>query len=166
MAIEFINNLSNPIFVKQNQNHSNRFQDEVNRKAGDAKISQEQLLKASEKINNEPSNTSSYRFQEMMPVTNTLKTIRVFNEVKKPNSVSSSSLAKTREASETEHEEISTEPKTELIGKGFYVVSGNAFSQKGKLLQPANEDVIREQLKEFYISETKRKSGNLVNLTF
>ncbi|MEW6652999.1 MAG: hypothetical protein AB1394_05955, partial [Bacteroidota bacterium] len=165
MAVEFVYNLLSQAMVNQNHSNSNRFQEEVNRKAGDTKFNQEQLLKASEKINSEPGSTSSYRFQESLPVTNTLKTIRIFNETKKPSFVTLDSLQKLKELPEAKIEELD-ESKTVLIGKGFYVVSGNISFPKWKLLPSVDEDAIRNKLSEVYNQTSKKKNGNLVNLTF
>lgn len=169
MAIEFNTNLSNSTLVRQSQNHSNRFYEETNRKVEAAKLNQDQLAKVPEKISSEPNDSFTLRFQENIPITNTLKTIKIFNETKKPNSVSSNSLEDVKNVSEAEIEEAeenSVESKFETVGKGFYVVSGKVSSSKGKLLQPANADIVREKLKEFYNSSSKKENGSLVNLTF
>lgn len=169
MAIEFITNLSNSTLVRQNQNHSNRFTEETNIKIETAKLNQDQLAKVPEKISSESSEASILRFQENIPITNTLKAIEIFNETRKATSVSSDSLEEAKKVSDTELEDVeenSVGNKYEAIGKGFYVVSGKASSPQWKLLQPANEDVIKDKLKEFYNSSSKKGNGSLVNLTF
>jgi len=169
MSIEFISYISNSTLVRQNHNHLNRFADEVNRNIETNKLSQDQLAKASEQISRNTSHISTLRFQENMPVTNALKTTKIFNEAKKPDTVSKGSFEDVKEVSESEkNDDFDTkmESSAEAIGKGFYINGSNYTNTNTKLLSPSNEDFIRNKLYDFYNSTKMKNNGKLVNLTF
>lgn len=169
MAIEFISSLSGSTLVKQNQNQWNHFSGEAFEKLEAEKQNHEQLHKVTEKISSEPSLSSVLRFHENIPLTSTLRTIRIYNETKKPNSIVENTLIDVNNGSGTnieDSEESSAENRSEEIGKGYYVVTKPFLLIKEKLLPISKEEIIRNRLKEIYNSTNKKDKGGLVNLTF
>lgn len=166
MAIEFITNLSGSTVVSRNPNQTNRFDEEFNKKNDVLRINANELEKVTEKINCDQNNTSILRFQQNIPITNALKTIKIFNEHKKPSNITSNSSTKSNEIAESEVDENSSFVNPEILGKGFYINTGNNSYSIRKSLPPPTEEIIREKLKKAYNPFHKKQNGSLINLTF
>lgn len=166
MAIEFITNLASSTLVRLNPIQNNRFDEELIRKTDATRINANGFEKVTEKIGGDSNNTSTFRFQENIPITNALKTIKIFNEPKKPFSVTSDQSKDINEKVESEVDENSNTLNPDKIGNGFYInIGSNSLSNK-KSLPPHAEEIIREKLKEVYNLSHKKKNGSLINLTF